>query len=288
MEMLTVTMNFHTIASWIVIPESPQESQVLLTLTNPVENVTHVTLLECEEGDPDNINSTAKVLIVPSFWVNPSLFQGLPLSFVLPQGTLFICPSAPANCAAFPSLELKWLSQLWQQLIKYFEIVSVCWYPKPKGEMYYFTGRMVIKWSCSREKLRINHFSVKPQWSRPQKRRALSCLQCSWWSVLKGFFLSLLCFRWQFLPRSLFWLAKMLQQNMMSWQSLKTSRMTLSECPVRILSLKNLSLWVTPSPPVCLQCGLSSSKSIVPSGTMLGELGWPSVPVCSALQRYCL
>ncbi|OBS75145.1 hypothetical protein A6R68_14294, partial [Neotoma lepida] len=36
------------------------ESQVLLTLTNPVENLTHVTLLECEEGDPDNINSTAK------------------------------------------------------------------------------------------------------------------------------------------------------------------------------------------------------------------------------------
>lgn len=39
-----------------------QESQVLLTLTNPVENLTHVTLLECEEGDPDDINSTAKVL----------------------------------------------------------------------------------------------------------------------------------------------------------------------------------------------------------------------------------
>lgn len=32
-----------------------------MTLTNPVENLTHVTLLECEEGDPDNINSTAKV-----------------------------------------------------------------------------------------------------------------------------------------------------------------------------------------------------------------------------------
>lgn len=42
--------------------------------------------------------------------------------------------------------------------------------------------------------------------------------------------LFVLCFRWQFLPRSLFWLAKMLQQSMMSWQSLKTSRMTLSEC----------------------------------------------------------
>uniref|UniRef100_A0A2K6KW47 Dynactin subunit 4 n=1 Tax=Rhinopithecus bieti TaxID=61621 RepID=A0A2K6KW47_RHIBE len=38
-----------------------KESQVLLTLTNPVENLTHVTLLECEEGDPDDINSTAKV-----------------------------------------------------------------------------------------------------------------------------------------------------------------------------------------------------------------------------------
>lgn len=44
---------------------SSQESQVLLTLTNPVENLTHVTLLECEEGDPDNINSTAKVAVPP-------------------------------------------------------------------------------------------------------------------------------------------------------------------------------------------------------------------------------
>uniref|UniRef100_A0A8I5T8C8 Dynactin subunit 4 n=1 Tax=Pongo abelii TaxID=9601 RepID=A0A8I5T8C8_PONAB len=42
-----------------------KESQVLLTLTNPVENLTHVTLLECEEGDPDNINSTAKVVVPP-------------------------------------------------------------------------------------------------------------------------------------------------------------------------------------------------------------------------------
>uniref|UniRef100_A0A672GM65 Dynactin subunit 4 n=1 Tax=Salarias fasciatus TaxID=181472 RepID=A0A672GM65_SALFA len=42
-----------------------KESQVLLTLTNPVENVTHVTLTACEEGDPDDVNSTAKV-IVPS------------------------------------------------------------------------------------------------------------------------------------------------------------------------------------------------------------------------------
>uniref|UniRef100_H0X430 Dynactin subunit 4 n=1 Tax=Otolemur garnettii TaxID=30611 RepID=H0X430_OTOGA len=42
-----------------------KESQVLLTLTNPVENLTHVTLLECEEGDPDNVNSTAKVVVPP-------------------------------------------------------------------------------------------------------------------------------------------------------------------------------------------------------------------------------
>nr|XP_044988410.1 dynactin subunit 4 isoform X3 [Jaculus jaculus] len=42
-----------------------KESQVLLTLTNPVENLTHVTLLECEEGDPDNISSTAKVVVPP-------------------------------------------------------------------------------------------------------------------------------------------------------------------------------------------------------------------------------
>lgn len=162
------------------------------------------------------------------------------------------------------------------------------WCPKPKGETFYFSGRVVIRWSWSREKLRINNFSVKPQWSsEPQKRRALSCLQCSWWSALRGFFLSMLCFRWQFLLRSLFWLAKMLQQNMMSWQSLKTSRMTLSECPVGILSLKNLALWVTHSR-LCLQCGLSSFESIVPLGTMLWELGWPNVPLCSALQRYCL
>lgn len=38
-----------------------KESQVLLTLTNPVENVTHVTLASCDEEDPDDINSTAKV-----------------------------------------------------------------------------------------------------------------------------------------------------------------------------------------------------------------------------------
>uniref|UniRef100_A0A4W6CW22 Dynactin subunit 4 n=1 Tax=Lates calcarifer TaxID=8187 RepID=A0A4W6CW22_LATCA len=42
-----------------------KESQVLLTLTNPVENITHVSLAACEEDDPDDINSTAKV-IVPS------------------------------------------------------------------------------------------------------------------------------------------------------------------------------------------------------------------------------
>uniref|UniRef100_A0A1A8G1L0 Dynactin subunit 4 n=4 Tax=Nothobranchius korthausae TaxID=1143690 RepID=A0A1A8G1L0_9TELE len=40
-----------------------KESQVLLTVTNPVENITHLTLASCEEGDPDDINSTAKVLL---------------------------------------------------------------------------------------------------------------------------------------------------------------------------------------------------------------------------------
>uniref|UniRef100_A0A8C2J5P6 Dynactin subunit 4 n=1 Tax=Cyprinus carpio TaxID=7962 RepID=A0A8C2J5P6_CYPCA len=40
-----------------------KESQVLLTLTNPVENITHVSLYTCEEEDPDDINSTAKVLV---------------------------------------------------------------------------------------------------------------------------------------------------------------------------------------------------------------------------------
>lgn len=39
-----------------------QESQVLLTLTNPVESITHVTLAACEEEDPDAVNSTARVL----------------------------------------------------------------------------------------------------------------------------------------------------------------------------------------------------------------------------------
>ncbi|KAM3927040.1 dynactin subunit 4 isoform 2-T2 [Leptodactylus fuscus] len=40
-----------------------KESQVLLTLTNPVENLTHVTLMPCEDGDPHDINSTAKVIV---------------------------------------------------------------------------------------------------------------------------------------------------------------------------------------------------------------------------------
>uniref|UniRef100_A0A8C6TGV3 Dynactin subunit 4 n=1 Tax=Neogobius melanostomus TaxID=47308 RepID=A0A8C6TGV3_9GOBI len=40
-----------------------KESQVLLTLTNPVENITHVTLTSCDEEDPDDINSSAKVLV---------------------------------------------------------------------------------------------------------------------------------------------------------------------------------------------------------------------------------
>lgn len=42
-----------------------KESQVLLTLTNPVENITHITLSACEEEeDPDDINSTAKVFVL--------------------------------------------------------------------------------------------------------------------------------------------------------------------------------------------------------------------------------
>uniref|UniRef100_A0A8K9UUC1 Dynactin subunit 4 n=1 Tax=Oncorhynchus mykiss TaxID=8022 RepID=A0A8K9UUC1_ONCMY len=40
-----------------------KECQVLLTLTNPVESITHVTLVGCEEGDPEDINSTAKVMV---------------------------------------------------------------------------------------------------------------------------------------------------------------------------------------------------------------------------------
>lgn len=35
---------------------------MLLTLTNPVESITHVTLAACEEEDPDAVNSTARVL----------------------------------------------------------------------------------------------------------------------------------------------------------------------------------------------------------------------------------
>lgn len=42
-------------------PPFSQESQVLLTLTNPVESVTHVTLAACEEEDPEAFNSTARV-----------------------------------------------------------------------------------------------------------------------------------------------------------------------------------------------------------------------------------
>ncbi|MGH0180800.1 UNVERIFIED_CONTAM: hypothetical protein FKN15_005029 [Acipenser sinensis] len=42
-----------------------KESQVLLTLTNPVENITHVTLRPCEEGDQDDLNSTATVAVSP-------------------------------------------------------------------------------------------------------------------------------------------------------------------------------------------------------------------------------
>ncbi|TNM98795.1 hypothetical protein fugu_013359 [Takifugu bimaculatus] len=40
-----------------------KESQVLLTLTNPVESITHVTLAACEDEDPDTINSTARIIV---------------------------------------------------------------------------------------------------------------------------------------------------------------------------------------------------------------------------------
>uniref|UniRef100_A0A4W4EMS5 Dynactin subunit 4 n=1 Tax=Electrophorus electricus TaxID=8005 RepID=A0A4W4EMS5_ELEEL len=40
-----------------------KESQVLLTLTNPVESITHVSLFTCEEADHDDVNSTAKVMV---------------------------------------------------------------------------------------------------------------------------------------------------------------------------------------------------------------------------------
>lgn len=50
---------------YIFSPMVPmKESQVLLTLTNPVENITHITLSACEEEDPDDINSTAKVFVL--------------------------------------------------------------------------------------------------------------------------------------------------------------------------------------------------------------------------------
>lgn len=37
---------------------------MLLTLTNPVENITHVSLAACEEDDPDDINRTAQVVLL--------------------------------------------------------------------------------------------------------------------------------------------------------------------------------------------------------------------------------
>uniref|UniRef100_H3C3W5 Dynactin subunit 4 n=1 Tax=Tetraodon nigroviridis TaxID=99883 RepID=H3C3W5_TETNG len=40
-----------------------KESQVLLTLTNPVESITHVTLAACEDDDPDAVNSTARIIV---------------------------------------------------------------------------------------------------------------------------------------------------------------------------------------------------------------------------------
>uniref|UniRef100_A0A8C4Q071 Dynactin subunit 4 n=1 Tax=Eptatretus burgeri TaxID=7764 RepID=A0A8C4Q071_EPTBU len=40
-----------------------KESRMLLTLTNPMENRTHVTLKPCAEDDPDDVLSTAKVVL---------------------------------------------------------------------------------------------------------------------------------------------------------------------------------------------------------------------------------
>ncbi|KAJ8246567.1 hypothetical protein GJAV_G00252880 [Gymnothorax javanicus] len=40
-----------------------KESQVLLTLTNPVESITHVTLQGCEPNEPDHTNATAEVAL---------------------------------------------------------------------------------------------------------------------------------------------------------------------------------------------------------------------------------
>ncbi|XP_010212843.1 PREDICTED: dynactin subunit 4 [Tinamus guttatus] len=61
----SIKFKIQLVAVLKLFSQSPQESQVLLTLTNPVENITHVTLLECEEGDPEDINSTAKVAVPP-------------------------------------------------------------------------------------------------------------------------------------------------------------------------------------------------------------------------------
>ncbi|KAK1789393.1 hypothetical protein P4O66_015324 [Electrophorus voltai] len=48
---------------WLGRSYIPEESQVLLTLTNPVESITHVSLFTCEEADHDDVNSTAKVMV---------------------------------------------------------------------------------------------------------------------------------------------------------------------------------------------------------------------------------
>ncbi|XP_035669788.1 dynactin subunit 4-like isoform X6 [Branchiostoma floridae] len=40
-----------------------KESVVLLSLINPLEEMTNVTLLGCEEGDPEDIDSTAKIVL---------------------------------------------------------------------------------------------------------------------------------------------------------------------------------------------------------------------------------
>jgi len=143
-----------------VILEPPQESQVLLTLTNPVENITHVTLLECEEGDPDDINSTAKVSYPPAVGAQASSqvfhshlsFHRSRFSYVL-QSLLTVLH--------FPPWSLNDCQQCKHQMIKDFEIVSVPGDLGPRGEIHDVTGRLVTSWYQSGGKLRMNHFSVK-------------------------------------------------------------------------------------------------------------------------------
>lgn len=58
---------------------------MLLTLTNPVENITHVSLAACEEDDPDDINSTAKVFVCS--------FSNMTGLWVCQLGLENVCPS---------------------------------------------------------------------------------------------------------------------------------------------------------------------------------------------------